>query len=194
MAVTLKLRQGLKAALPTTGMVVGEPLFCTDTEELYLATGTTTKVPVKTDLAPLDAIGTVANDDLLLISDTSVAAGSPRQKKIAFSDFKTALNIPASSTDEKVATASGATAGYLGTNGTDGILRADAAGLKMTAGAANAYVTLGLSMTDEAQGDIWYRGASAYARLAAGTIGGLLQTGGAGQNPTWVNTVDGGTF
>lgn len=193
MAVTIKLRQGTKAALPTTGMAVGEPLFCTDTEELYLATGATTKVPVKTDLAPLDAIGTVAEDDLLLISDTSVTAGSPRQKKIAFSDFKTALNIPAGSTDELVATASGATAGYLGTNGADGVLRSGN-GLSMTPGAANAYTTLAFYFASEAQGDIIYRGASAYARLAAGTSGGLLQTGGAGQNPTWINTIDGGTF
>lgn len=194
MSVTIKVRQGLKAALPTTGMTAGEPLFCTDSEELYVATGATTKVPVKTDLEPLDAIGTVASDDLLLMSDTSVSAGSPRQKKITFDNFKTALNIPSASTDEKVATASGATAGYLGTDGTDGILRADSAGLKMVAGASNAYVTLGLSFASEAQGDIIYRGASAYARLAAGTAGGFLQTGGAGQNPTWVTTVDGGTF
>lgn len=192
--ITLKLRQGVKASLPTTGMAVGEPLFCTDTEELYVATGATTKVPVKTDLEPLTAIGTVAADDLLLISDTSVAAGSPRQKKIAFSDFKTALSIPEGSADEKVAAASGATAGYLGTNGADGILRVDAAGLKMVAGGSNAYVTLGLSFASEAQGDIIYRGASAYARLAVGAAGTLLQSGGAGTNPTWIATIDGGTF
>jgi hypothetical protein len=194
MAVRLKLRQGTKAALPTTDMLVGEPLFCTDTEELYIATGETTKVPVKTDLEPLTAIGAVADDDLLLMSDTSVAAGSPRQKKIAFSDFKTALNIPAGSSDEKVATASGATAGYLGTDGTDGVLRADPAGLKMVAGAANAFVTMGLSFASEAQGDIIYRGASAWARLAVGAAGTLLQAGGSGTNPTWINTIDGGTF
>ena len=193
MSVTIKVRQGLKAALPTTGMTAGEPLFCTDSEELYVATGATTKVPVKTDLEPLDAIGTVASDDLLLMSDTSVSAGSPRQKKITFDNFKTALNIPSASTDEKVATASGATAGYLGTDGTDGILRAGN-GISMTAGASNAYVTTALYFASEAQGDIIYRGASAYARLAAGTAGGFLQTGGAGQNPTWVTTVDGGTF
>jgi hypothetical protein len=193
MAVKLKLRQGLKAALPTTGMSVGEPLFCTDTQELYIATAETTKVPVKTDLEPLDAIGTVANDDLLLMSDTSVAAGSPRQKKIAFSDFKTALNIPTASTDEKVATASGATAGYLGTNGSDGVLRAGT-GLSMTAGGANAYTTMALYFASQAQGDIIYRGASDWARLAVGAAGTLLQAGGAGTNPTWISTIDGGTF
>lgn len=194
MAVRLKLRQGTKAALPTTDMLIGEPLFCTDSQELYIATGETTKVPVKTDLEPLTAIGAVADDDLLLMSDTSVAAGSPRQKKIAFSDFKTALNIPSGSSDEKVATATGATAGYLGTDGTDGVLRADPAGLKMVAGGSNAYVTMGLSFVSEAQGDIIYRGASAWARLAVGAAGTLLQAGGAGTNPTWINTIDGGTF
>lgn len=194
MAVRIKLRQGLKAALPTTGMEVGEPLFCTDTQELFIANAATTKIPVTTDIAAMGAIGTVADDDLLQMSDTSVAAGSPRIKKIAFSDFKTALNIPAGSSDEKVSAASGATAGYLGTNGADGVLRTDAAGLKMVAGAANAYVTLGLSFAGEAQGDIIYRGASAYARLGVGAAGTLLQAGGAGTNPTWINTIDGGTF
>jgi len=37
------------------------------------------------------------------------------------------------------------------------------------------------------QGDIIYRGASGWARLAAGTNGQILQTAGAGANPAWVN-------
>jgi hypothetical protein len=36
-----------------------------------------------------------------------------------------------------------------------------------------------------AQGDILYRGASAWTRLAAGTSGNFLKTQGAGANPTW---------
>ncbi len=36
-----------------------------------------------------------------------------------------------------------------------------------------------------AQGDIIYRGASAYARLAAGTAGQVLMSGGASANPSW---------
>lgn len=36
-----------------------------------------------------------------------------------------------------------------------------------------------------AQGDILYRGATAWARLAAGTSGNVLQTNGAGANPSW---------
>lgn len=193
MAVTIKLRQGLKAALPTTGMAIGEPLFSTDTKELNIADSETTTVPVGIDMAKHAAIGAVDNADLVLMHDVSEAAGAPKNKKITFGDFKSALNIPSSSSDEKVAAAAGATAGYLGTNGSDGILRAGN-GLKMAPGAANAYVTMSLNFASEAQGDIIYRGASAYSRLAAGTAGSFLQTGGSGQNPTWVNVIDGGTF
>lgn len=41
-------------------------------------------------------------------------------------------------------------------------------------------------IASEAQGDILYRGASAWSRLAAGTDGKLLKTSGSGANPSWV--------
>lgn len=44
-----------------------------------------------------------------------------------------------------------------------------------------------ISSTLTTQGDILYRGASADARLAAGTAGQFLRTGGAGANPTFVS-------
>jgi hypothetical protein len=193
MAVTIKLRQGVKANLPTTGMTLGEPLFATNTNELYVATGETTKAPIQVDLPALTAMGTVATDDVMYMYDVSEAATSVRGRKITFDSFKTALNSPPESTDEKVATASGATAGYLGTNGTDGVLRSDD-GIGMTAGASNAFVTLSLKFASEAQGDMTYRGASAWNRLAAGAAGAILQSGGAAANPSWVTTIDGGTF
>lgn len=40
--------------------------------------------------------------------------------------------------------------------------------------------------SDEAQGDIMFRGADTWQRLAAGTAGFKLQTNGPGANPTWV--------
>lgn len=43
-----------------------------------------------------------------------------------------------------------------------------------------------------AQGDILYRGSSSWARLAAGSAGQVLQTNGAGANPSWVNNSGGG--
>lgn len=193
MALTIKLRQGLKAALPSSGMTVGEPLWSTNTQELYVATAADASVPAAIDIAAFGALGAVATDDLIYMYDTSAGATSPKAKKITFDDFKTALNIPVASTDEKVATATGATAGYLGTNGTDGILRAGN-GVSMTAGGANAFVTMALFIASEAQGDIIYRGAASYDRLAAGTAGGILETQGAAANPRWINTIDGGTF
>jgi len=42
-----------------------------------------------------------------------------------------------------------------------------------------------------AQGDILYRGTSSWTRLPAGTSGQILQTNGAGANPTWVNAPSG---
>ena len=44
-----------------------------------------------------------------------------------------------------------------------------------------------LSITNQAQGDLLYRGASAWERVAAGTSGQVLQTKGAGQAPQWVS-------
>ena len=193
MAVTIKLRQGLKAVLPSSGMEIGEPLWATNTKELYIADSATTAVPAAIDTAAFDAIGTVAADDLVYMYDTSATATTPKARKIAFSDFKTALNIPAASTDELVATATGATAGYLGTNGTDGVLRAGI-GIGMTAGGANAFVTLALNFASEAHGDIIYRGATDWARLEIDTAGKFLECQGAGANPRWHDTIDGGVF
>lgn len=42
-----------------------------------------------------------------------------------------------------------------------------------------------LIIASEAQGDVLYRGASAWARLAAGTSGQFLKTQGAGADPAW---------
>lgn len=194
MAVTLRLRRGTKSQAGTlTGLVEGEPLWTTDTHELYIATGATTKVPAAIDIDAYSAIGSVGTDDLIYMYDASAEADAVAARKITFANFKSALNIPEASTDEKVATISGATAGYLGTDGTDGVLRAGV-GLGMTAGAENAFVTMALSFESEAQGDVIYRGASDWARLGVGTAGGLLQTNGAGNNPSWQTTIDGGSF
>lgn len=64
-----------------------------------------------------------------------------------------------------------------------------------------------LTIASEARGDILYRGASAWVRLAAGTSGQFLQTQGAGSDPQWTSpsvatasglnsgfTIEGGTY
>jgi hypothetical protein len=47
-------------------------------------------------------------------------------------------------------------------------------------------------LTSVAQGDIIYRGASAWARLGAGSSGQFLKTNGAGANPQWDTSAGGG--
>ena len=59
-----------------------------------------------------------------------------------------------------------------GTNGTDG-------------------TDLGTTLTT--QGDIVYRDASGLARLGAGTAGQVLQSGGTGANPSWIDQAGGAT-
>ena len=194
MALTIKLKQGTKTQLGTiSGLTAGEPLWVTDTQELFIATGATTYKPAAIDVAALDDLGAVATGDLFFVHDISQLAAAPKARKITFENLKTALNIPAGSTDELVAAASGATAGYLGTTGAEGVLRTGV-GISMVAGGANAFVTIALSFASQAQGDIIYRGATDWARLAAGSAGQLLQTNGAASNPSWIGTIDGGTF
>lgn len=144
----LQLKRGLKANLPTTGMLAGEPLVTTDRGTLHVATDATTKLPV---VPAVDDLATLASvdgaSDLILMHDASEASAQ-KEKKITFNAFKTALNIPASSTDEKVAVVSGGTAGYIwGTDGTDGVIRLNSS-LSWTKDAGNAYVTIAVDTVD----------------------------------------------
>ena len=42
----LQLKRGLKANLPTSGMLAGEPMVTTDRGTLHVATGASAKLPV----------------------------------------------------------------------------------------------------------------------------------------------------
>jgi len=145
---TIKFKRGLKANLPTSGMSAGEPMVTTDRGTLHVAIDATTKLPIVPaidDLTTLAAIDGAA--DLLIMHDTSEVA-APKEKKITFNAFKSALNIPAASTDEKVSVVSGGTAGYIwGTNGTDGIFRMSSA-MSWTKDAGSAFVTIDISTVD----------------------------------------------
>lgn len=143
----LQIKRGLKANLPTTGMLAGEQHFATDRSTMHVATGTTASQPVVPPIDDLTAIGAVDGAaDFLLIHDGS--ATGIKEKKIAFNDFKSALNIPTASTDEKVAVISGGTAGYIwGTNGTDGVIRMNVS-MAWTKDAGNGFVTLAVGDVD----------------------------------------------
>lgn len=144
----IQLKRGLKASLPTTGMLTGEPMVTTDQGTLHIATGATTKLPVVPaidDLTTMPAIDGAA--DLIMMLDNSEASAQ-KAKKITFANFKTALNIPAGSSDEKVAVVSGGTSGYLwGTDGTDGVIRMNSS-MSWTKDAGNAFVTIAVETVD----------------------------------------------
>ncbi len=56
--------------------------------------------------------------------------------------------------------------------------------------ATGAVTGVKIAMGSDAQGDILFRGASNYQRLAAGTSGYFLKTQGAGANPVWTQVID----
>lgn len=145
---TVQIKRGLKANLPTSSLLAGEQFYTTDRSSLHIALDATTTYPV---VPPIDDLATIPSidgaADLVLVHDASEAS-APKEKKITFDAFKTALNIPAGSTDEKVAVVSGGTSGYLwGTTGADGVLRMGAS-MSWAKDAGNAFVTLSVGAVD----------------------------------------------
>ena len=143
----IQLKRGLTANLPTSGMLAGEPLVTTDRGTLHVATDATTKLPV---VPAIDALTTLASvsgaADLIMIPDAD--GTGQKEKKMTFDAFKTALNIPVGSSDEKVAVVSGGTAGYVwGTDGTDGVIRMNTS-MSWTKDAGNGFVTLAVGDID----------------------------------------------
>ena len=63
---------------------------------------------------------------------------------------------------------------------------------QMSSAGTNGTDGTDLTTTLTTQGDIVYRDASGLARLGAGTSGQVLQTGGTGANPSWVDASGGG--
>lgn len=143
----IQLKRGLKTNLPTTGMLAGEPMVTTDRGTLHVATDATTKLPVVPAIDDLSTLASIDGaSDLIMVHDAD--GTGQKEKKITFDAFKTALNIPSGSTDEKVAVVAGGTAGYLwGTDGTDGLIRMNTS-MSWTKDAGNAFVTLAVNIVD----------------------------------------------
>ena len=143
----IQLKRGLKANLPTSGMLAGEVMVTTDRGTAHVATDATTKlavVPAIDDLSTLASVNGAA--DLILIHDADGVG--QKEKKITFNAFKAALNIPTASTDEKVSVVSGGTSGYIwGTDGTNGVIRMNSS-MSWTKDAGNAFVTLAVGDVD----------------------------------------------
>ena len=143
----IQLKRGLKANLPTSGMLAGEVMVTTDRGTAHVATDATTKLPVVPAIDDLTTLASVNGAaDLILIHDADGVG--QKEKKITFDAFKTALNIPAASTDEKVAVVSGGTSGYIwGTDGTNGVIRMNSS-MSWTKDAGNGFVTLAVGDVD----------------------------------------------
>ena len=143
----IQLKRGLKANLPTSGMLAGEIMVTTDRGTAHVATDATTKLPVVPAIDDLTTLASVNGAaDLILIHDADGVG--QKEKKITFDAFKTALNIPAASTDEKVSVVSGGTSGYIwGTDGTNGVIRLNAS-MQWAKDAGNAFVTLAVGDVD----------------------------------------------
>lgn len=143
----IQLKRGLKANLPTSGMLVGEVMVTTDRGTAHVATDPTTKLPIVPAIDDLSTLASVNGAaDLILIHDADGVG--QKEKKITFDAFKTALNIPAASTDEKVSVVSGGTSGYIwGTDGTNGVIRMNSS-MSWTKDAGNAFVTLAVGDVD----------------------------------------------
>lgn len=144
----IQLKRGLKANLPSTGMLTGEPLVTTDRGTLHIATDATTRLPVVPAIDDLATLASISGaEDLLIVHDASEAAGQ-KEKKITFNAFKSALNIPEGTADEKVAVVAGGASGYLyGTDGTDGVVRLNAS-MSWAKDPGNAFVTLAVETVD----------------------------------------------
>jgi hypothetical protein len=143
----IQLKRGLKASLPTSGMLAGEVMVTTDRGTAHVATDPTTKLPIVPAIDDLSTLASVNGAaDLILIHDADGVG--QKEKKITFDAFKTALNIPAASTDEKVSVVSGGTSGYIwGTDGTNGVIRMNSS-MSWTKDAGNAFVTIAVGNVD----------------------------------------------
>ncbi len=147
----IQIKRGLKANLPTSGMLPGEQYYTTDRSAMYVATDATTKKPVVPPIDDLQTIPSISGaEDLLLIHDASETTGI-KEKKITFNDFKTALNIPSVQPQHEKAGIAWWQGGMLGTSGApmepDGVIRMGST-MTWTKDSGNAFVTIDVSNID----------------------------------------------
>jgi hypothetical protein len=146
----IRPKRGLKANLPTTGLLAGEFMITTDQGTPHVATSATTSIPVVPaifDLANLPAIDMAA--DLIMIGDASEVGSVQKLKSMTGNALKAAMNIPAMSSDEKTAAAPGGVANFLyNTTGADGVLRAADNSLAVSLGPAGAYMAFSVDIVD----------------------------------------------
>ena len=153
-------------------------------------------------ISKLNALGTPTVDVSGAVGTLSLAAGSVTNTEIATSAAIQHDKLAALSTGQLIVgnagtptatTVSGdvtiAADGAV-TIANDAVTQAkiadDAVGADQIADGAVDGAAIAMGSDDE-QGDILYHNGTAYARLAAGTSGQVLQTGGASADPSWVS-------
>lgn len=141
-------KRGLKTNLPTSSLSAGELYLTTDEGTAHFPTDATTMIPLRLAVDEFSTLASISGAaDLISIWDASESS-NPKLKKITFDAFKTALNIPAGSSDELVAVVDGGTAGYIwGTDGTDGVIRMGST-LSWTKDGSDGFVTLNFDNVD----------------------------------------------
>lgn len=144
---SIRHKRGLKAALPSSGLLSGELFLTTDEHTIHMPTDASTMQPIVPAVVDLVAMGAVNGAaDLIMIWDAD--AIGRKAKRITFNDFKTALAIPPGSSDEQVAVVAGGTPGFLwGTDGTDGVIRMNTS-MAWSKDAGNGFVTLAVGNVD----------------------------------------------
>jgi hypothetical protein len=144
---SVQQKRGLFENLPSSDLKAGEIFIATDRQSAHFPKDATTMVPIVPAIDSLVTLASVTGAADLIMMHDSDAVGV-KEKKITFDAFKTALNIPVGSTDEKVAVVSGGTGGYLfGTDGTDGVLQMNTS-MVVTKDAGDGFITLAVGTVD----------------------------------------------
>ncbi len=187
----VQIKRGTKSTKPTTGTLNGELHLTTDSLNLYTgnASGSLSPItPPVADLTNITAPSVDLNNDLLMLTDVSETG--QQEKNIKIVDLKTALNIPPASSDEKVATASGKTAGYLSDiidNTATNHIEAIYTTLRVPDGKVTFDIKNGAIYAEQLAGD------TSHTPMANGNSGNLLMSKGDGSFD-WSTIIDCGTW
>jgi len=146
-------------------------------------------------ISKLNALGTPTVDVSGAVGTLSLAAGSVTNTEIATSAAIQHDKLAALSTGQLIVgnagTPTAATVSGDVTIAADGAVTIANDAIDAAKLADGAVDGAAIAMGSDAQGDILYYDGASYVRLGAGTAGQVLQSGGAGANPSWVDQAEG---
>lgn len=151
------------------------------------ATFATKASPVNNDIALIeDSAAAGAKKQITLGSVVALALTASAPADVTKATASVGVGTTAARSDHKhnILTAAAVAVGTANAEGTaTSLARSD-----------HTHQVTGLTITGQAQGDILYFNGTSWVRLPAGVAGQILQTGGAGANPSWVNASSVGTI